>query len=337
MIAGGVLVAGTLVQDRRAEQALRQRAYDGWPGNVEVHVKLREEGMALSALGAYAKPLFTELGPTEHDDRARWVRVDVVATSSQAVLDMLAHDPMVEEAFVAPEVTLAKYDGGHRRMQAEVVAAHDDDESCPITTPSYESYQGYLGQAPQGIDAVAAWGRGFRGKGEWFADIEGGWNSKHEDLEGSRIEHVAGTPIRDPAWRAHGTAVLGEVVGKDNGKGVIGIAPDVEKVFTSSIGGLAVADAIARAARKLRPGDVLLIELQTAGPQGYLPMEWYRDVFDAIRAATKRGVVIIEAAGNGYVNLDDRIYKGVFDRNKRDSGAIMVGAGAPPREGFRDR
>ena len=53
-------------------------------------------------------------------------------------------------------------------------------------------------------------------------------------------------------WRAHGTAVLGEVVGRDNGKGVVGIAPDVERVFTSSIGGTTVADAIDAAAEALR-------------------------------------------------------------------------------------
>jgi subtilisin family serine protease len=341
VVAGGVLAAGTLLRDRRAEEELQKRAFDGWPGSVEVHVKLSKEGMARSALGPYATPLFTELGPAEHDDRERWMRVDVVATSSQAVLDLLAHDPMVEEALIAPEFTLAKYMGGYddgrRGLQPAVEPARDDDDSCPVKTPSFESYQSYLGQAPHGIDAVAAWRRGYRGAGEWFADIEGGWNADHEDLNGERIQHVAGTPIRDPAWRAHGTAVLGEVVGKDNGKGVVGIAPDIEKVFTASIGGISVPDAIDRAARKLRAGDVLLIELQTAGPQGYLPVEWYRDVFDAIRAATKRGVVVIEAAGNGYVNLDDKIYKGAFDRTKRDSGAIMVGAGAPPREGFRDR
>jgi subtilisin family serine protease len=172
----------------------------------------------------------------------------------------------------------------------------------------------------------------------WFADIEGGWNAKHEDLPGERITHVAGEEIRDPSWRAHGTAVLGQVVGRDNGKGVVGIAPDVERVFTSSIGGIAVADAIDQAARKLRAGDVLLIELQRTGPRGrYSPVEWWDDVFDAIKAATDRGVEVIEAAGNGNDDLDHDAYKGKLDRKKRDSGAIMIGAGAPPREGFRDR
>jgi subtilisin family serine protease len=132
--------------------------------------------------------------------------------------------------------------------------------------------------------------------------------------------------------------VLGEIAGRDNGKGVVGIAPDVERVFTSSIGGATVADAIDVAAEQLRPGDVLLIELQSTGPRGrYIPVELWDDVFDAIHAATARGVIVIEAAGNGGEDLDHRGYRRAFDREHRDSGAIMVGAGGPPRDGFVDR
>jgi len=309
-----------------------------WPGApthvapqavTYVHVKLAAEGAAPAALDATSSAaLFTTLAPGTHDDRARWIRVSAASPrQARELAARLAADPGVDQAFVAPEVTLPT---GARPS--------DDGDSCPITTPSFESYQGYLGPAPHGIDAPAAWRRGLRGGGVWFADIEGGWNAAHEDLPGDRIRHVAGKPIRDPSWRAHGTAVLGEVVGRDNGKGVVGIAPDVERVFTASIGGIAVADAIDAAARELRPGDVLLIELQGTGPRGrYLPMEYWDDIYDTIRAATKRGVIVIEAAGNGGEDLDHAAYDKKFDRRKRDSGAIMIGAGGPPREGFGDR
>jgi len=46
---------------------------------------------------------------------------------------------------------------------------------------------------------------------------------------------------------------------------------------------------------------------------------------------------VIEAAGNGAEDLDSKAYKGKLSRGTRDSGAIMVGAGAPPRQGYRDR
>lgn len=315
------------------------------PDPVAIHVKLattRETTVQFSVVTATTRldaeleqglaidvvPVFTELAATDFDDRARWVRV-LAPTRMQAdvVLARLLADPGVEQAFIAPEITLAT-----QERRASI------DESCPITTPSFESYQGYLGPAPHGIDAPAAWRRGQRGAGVWFADIEGGWNDEHEDLPGDRIRHVGGTKFRDPMWRAHGTAVLGEVVGRDNGKGVVGIAPDVERVFTSSIGGTTVANAIDVAAKNLRAGDVLLIELQGGGPRGrYVPVEYWDDVFDAIKAATKRGVVVVEAAGNGGENLDHATYKRKFDRAKRDSGAIMVGAGGPPRGGYADR
>jgi subtilisin family serine protease len=295
-------------------------------------------------LKTHSEKLFDQLEPDARDDRARWIRIEVADPRGYA--EVLADDPDIEQAFVEPEVTLPHdtdffppdVDLSHGAIDLDHPLANDDGPSCPINTPSFESYQGYLGPAPHGIDAPFAWRRGTRGQGIWFADVEGGWNAKHEDLPGDRITHVVGREIKDPGWRSHGTAVLGEVVGRDNGKGVVGIAPDVDQVFTAAIGGTSPANAIDTAARKLRAGDVLLIELQTTGPRGrFLPMEWYDDVYDAIRAATDRGVVIIEAAGNGNENLDLDVYKRKFDRSKRDSGAIMIGAGGPPRDGFSDR
>ena len=305
--------------------------HDGCVATVDVHFKLRPG--ATTALAA--QPLFTHLPRTAaafDDPRARWRRIEIPAAHAAAFVAALDHDPSVEEAFVAPEVTLPQ------PVALPQPAALGDGDSCPVTTPSFEHYQEYVGPAPAGIDAPAAWRRGVRGQGVWFADVEGGWNASHEDLPGDRMTHVAGQPINDPTWRQHGTAVLGEVVGKDNGKGVVGLAPDVERVFTSSIGRIAVPDAIDAAAERLRPGDVLLIELQMTGPRGhFIPVELSDDIFDAIQAATRRGVVVVEAAGNGGEDLDRSVYRGKLSRKGRDSGAIIVGAGGPPRDGFVDR
>ena len=307
-----------------------------FPRTTWVHVKLKTDRVPGQMQAMTHEPMFTFLDPGARDERTKWMRVEVAASDAERYAATLTRDPAVEQAFVAPEITLAWSRSKKPHELAPVPA--DDGPGCPLTTPSFESYQGYLGPAPHGIDAPAAWRRGYRGGGVWFADVEGGWNADHEDLPGDRIKHVAGQPIRDPSWSAHGTAVLGEVVGRDNGKGVVGIAPDVERVFTSSIGGISVANAIDAAATQLRPGDVLLIELQGGGPRGrYVPVEYWDDVFDAILAHTRRGVVIVEAAGNGAENLDHDIYRKKFDRSRRDSGAIMVGAGGPPRDGFSDR
>ena len=255
---------------------------------AELHVRLRP-GHVLGPTPGRAAPLFTHRVAAD-DVRARWWRLDVPASRAAAELARLAADPDVDEAFVAPALSLPSAPSAGR--------AHDD--ACPITTPSYQELQGYLGPAPEGVDAPAAWRAGTRGEGVWFADIEGGWNPRHEDLPDARIAHVHGTPITEPGWSAHGTAVLGEVVGIDNGRGVTGIAPDVERVLTSSIGSSDAADAIDSAAGALRPGDVLLVELQGYGPRGrFVPVEYWDDIFDAIHAATARGIVVVEAAGNG--------------------------------------
>ncbi|HEY0253095.1 MAG TPA: hypothetical protein VGC41_16280, partial [Kofleriaceae bacterium] len=156
-----------------------------------------------------------------------WWKIHVPASAVDAELELLASDPDVTEAYVVPVYSLPN----------EPTA-----DACPIHTPSYSEHQGYLDPAPAGIDAAAMWRANSRGQGVWFADVEGGWNAKHEDLPGERIAHVFGKPVIDASWRAHGTAVLGEVVGRDNAKGITGIAPDTERVFTASICGEDVAD-----------------------------------------------------------------------------------------------
>ena len=210
--------------------------------------------------------------------------------------------------------------------------------SCPVKTPPYHELQGYLRQAPGGIDAPAAWAKpGGRGEAVWFADIEGAWNTAHEDLPADRIRAI-GRPINARDWEMHGTAVLGEVLSRDNELGMYGIAPNVARVITSSVADVSAAAAIDRAQAELRPGDVLLIELHAVGPRGrFMPMEFWDDVFDVLKIANARGIVVVEAAGNGFEDLDHEAYRGKLDRRKRDSGAIMVGAGAPAMEGWKDR
>ena len=111
------------------------------------------------------------------------------------------------------------------------------------------------------------------------------------------------------------------------------------------------------AANLLSPGDIILVEAAFPGPpnftiqkdpagndtqDGFVAMQYFPDVFMAITMASiVRGVIVVEAAGNGSVNLDDPLYsepqpqKGIppqtpFDRTQVDNGSIIVGAGAPP-------
>jgi subtilisin family serine protease len=144
--------------------------------------------------------------------------------------------------------------------------------------------------------------------------------------------------VPDRHYEAHGTAVVGVMAARDNGLGVVGIAPAVSRIVTAAIGDISPAAAIDLAQSRLRAGDVLLIELHAPGPRGrYLPIEFWDDVYDVTRLATARGIVVVAAAGNGGEDLDHPLYRGKLDRAGRDSGAILVGAGAPDRPGWKAR
>lgn len=229
-------------------------------------------------------------------------------------------------------------------------------EAEPAVTPDFTPRQGYLFAAPGGVDAPYAWSRpGGRGTNVRVIDIEGAWRFSHEDLLQNQGGVAGGIPTNDLAWRNHGTAVLGEIGGDENGVGVTGIAPHANQRAISIFGGLGSAAAIRQAADLLAPGDIILIELHRAGPRfnfqpradqrGYVAIEWWPDDYQAIRYASSKGVIVVEAAGNGAENLDDAIYnanppapfgpfpawwQNPYRRAPLDSGAVMVGAGAPP-------
>ncbi|KMN42488.1 S8 family peptidase [Bacillus sp. LK2] len=206
----------------------------------------------------------------------------------------------------------------------------------PYDDPRFEN-QGYLKEAPYGINAPYAWGiKGGDGKGITFADMEYGWLLNHEDLEKQNIELISGR--NTDAHVGHGTSVLGIVSAEDNQIGNIGIAPKATVKVVSQIrddGSNNKADAILSAVNHLNAGDVLLLEAQSSYEgyrDKYLPVEVQPDVFDAIRTGTDKGIVIIEAGANGWNDLDEfknKDGKKVLNRNSKDfkdSGAIMVGA-----------
>ncbi len=202
--------------------------------------------------------------------------------------------------------------------------------------PRYEEQQGYLDVAPGGIDARYAWTvPGGRGTGVKVVDVEGAWNDRHEDMPS--FFYVGGSQFNDASWRDHGTAALGVVVATDNDYGITGIAHEAQAGH-EGVANQSMASAITHAALAAGRGGIVLVELQARGPRSvkdctcntsqcnYVPMEYWRANFDAIALATANGVHVVEAAGNGSVDLDDPVYGGAFDRSVRDSGAILVGA-----------
>ena len=202
--------------------------------------------------------------------------------------------------------------------------------------------QGYLEAAPKGIGAntTEVWGS-FDGAGIGFVDLEAGWNLEHVDLPRAKSPQPM-INLNDKTEADHGTAVLGVVLARKNGQGMTGIAPGADfrgvasYVVSLATDELGVADGIEKAIEVLNEGDVLLLEVETG--DGY-PIETDELAFTAIRDAVDRGIMVIEAAGNGTEvvghDLDRPIRREADDpppvnlnRNSafQDSGAIMVSA-----------
>jgi hypothetical protein len=208
-----------------------------------------------------------------------------------------------------------------------------------VPNDPYVKDQGYLAAAPRGIGANTeeVWGS-FNGAGVRFVDLEAGWNLKHADLPQAGRKRKLLINKNDPAEANHGTAVLGIVLAKRDGYGITGIAPKadfrgvVSHVVNLRSGDPDIPDAIEKAVKVLGKGGVLLLEVQTG--DGY-PIEVDEVMFTAIWEATRSGIIVIEAAGNGSetVGLDlDHIPRRRRDDpppvnlTLRDSGAIMVSA-----------
>ncbi len=239
------------------------------------------------------------------------------AEDCKKIAAALAKEKSVWKAYVAPRPVPAGLSGS------------------AAGTRLFEPAQGYLYSPPAGIGAADVWQQaGAKGKGITICDIEGAWNTKHEDLP-KGIPLIGGTMIADIGWRNHGTAVLGEMVSIPNSKGCVGISHGAGAVVHSAvIGGVFnLAQALTNAAAQLKAGDVILIELQATGPNNkYVAMQFWPDIFSAIVAATDKGITVVEAAGNGDENFDLPIFANTG--LQKDSGAIVVGAGIPPSNFF---
>jgi hypothetical protein len=222
-------------------------------------------------------------------------------------------------------------------------------------TEDFSGLQGYLNPASDGgIDARYAWTiAGGDGNGTTIVDVERAWRMTHEDLDMAGDDLMGGIPVDDPEARNHGTAVAGILAATHDDRGVMGISPgaDVKGMAVTGDFIWSCANAIREAAERLRPGDIILIEQMAPGPRvilgdedpqfGYIPVEWWPLDLDAIQYASSLGIIVVEAAGNGTQDLDDDVYEigalafGTRWRNPlrgggRDTGAILVGAGAPP-------
>ncbi|MFI7344541.1 S8 family peptidase [Streptomyces sp. NPDC050085] len=284
-------------------------------------------------------------------DLALFYRVHGATERATELRSRIAALPEIVTAYVKPGAVPAALPGSLPGSVPEEFDEARRMKEKTAATPDFTGRQGYLGPAPAGVDAHWAWQRlGGSGEGVTVIDVEGAWQLGHEDLTAKLAGIVVGSPLSDVAWRNHGTAVLGVIGGDRNTHGITGIAPEAVTA-AASFQGVGTAAAIHAAAERLSPGDIVLIELHRPGPRfdyeqrddqrGYIALEWWPDDFAAIKYATEKGIVVVGAAGNGAESLDDAVYErrpddfpawwhNPFNPSNRSSGAVLVGAGAPP-------
>jgi len=243
--------------------------------------------------------------------------ITVSDEDSDAVKETLTRNPDIEFVYNLSE-----------RM---VPAAFDEE------TPDFRANQEYLDD-PAGPNLARAWGYDFgTGAGIRVVDIEMNCNRNHEDLIqklGDESVVIGGTPCGSTD---HGTAVAGMLIASNDTKGITGICYDagMSLFFASDI--IDLPDAINNVQSVISAGDIILIELQIAGPNwpggssqfGLVPVEWDSMTRLAIANAIALGRIIIQPAGNGSQNLDDPVYADVFGSDATDTGSIIVGAGKP--------
>jgi subtilisin family serine protease len=149
-------------------------------------------------------------------------------------------------------------------------------------------------------------------------DLEYSWNLSHQDLPAiTRLGINPSDPYNDTN---HGTAVLGELFGRENGWGVTGGVPSAVPyvAHTNFTTGYNVAQAITNSLGTLGQGDVIIIEQQFQGPNytgvptgtqfGLVPVEWNLGVYNTILTAIGNRVHVVMAAGNGSQDLDTAAY-----------------------------
>ncbi|MCB9880932.1 MAG: fibronectin type III domain-containing protein [Planctomycetes bacterium] len=253
--------------------------------------------------------LMAAAAPTEAPfaDLAGYYRVACDPTRVDALVRELLRDPLVETAYPEP--------------------APVPFGDLPPTTPQLTDKQGYFADAPTGygyarFDSIV----GMRAHDASVAHIEGSWITDHEDLAVSMLGNPPSGGYLSSSWLHHGTACAGILAAPANGYGVRGFASAAKNVYVVSISN-GTANAIQIAASRLKAGSVMTSSYGFANSTANFPLDFNPAEFDAVRAATAKGIFYVFSAGNSGKSLDDTaIYGTRYLPSSPSSGGFIIGA-----------
>lgn len=195
----------------------------------------------------------------------------------------------------------------------EVVKFDDAD-----VTPGDETFF-FLQWHLDAIEAPAAWDAGFTGAGVRIAVLDGGMPADHNDIApnldfAASASFVPGFNFDEdvPGFR-HAGHVAGIAAAPDNGLGTIGVAPEATiigvKVLHDGSGSFGwIIQGIEYASRSLAAGgagaDIINMSLRGIFCKGGGAGPLVAALNKTINTATKRGVLVISAAGNDMLDVD---------------------------------
>ena len=181
------------------------------------------------------------------------------------------------------------------------------------------------------IGAPAAWAR-TTGTGVRVGIVDTGVDLGHEDLAGHIVESTScletnGNPLKCAGSAqddfGHGTHVAG-IVGaiKDNGKGVVGVAPDAQLVVAKVFKGATAdqADVIAGIKWVVDHG-AKVVNLSLGGALFVAAATFGSELTDGVEYAWKHGAVAVVASGN-----DGLFGAGIGSSEYGNMDALVVGA-----------
>jgi len=210
------------------------------------------------------------------------------------------------------------------------------EANLPEATPSIGStepyyYYDYL-WGLEAIDAPQAWNAGFTGEGASVFVLDSGIDAEHIELAPNLNTDLCASFVPGEHWNIltttpfdnHGTHVAGTIAAAQNGKGLIGVAPNVELVavkvlseFTGSGAFSSINAGIFYAANK--GADVINMSLGASlykngklidanGDPYQIPGKFVMEVVNAqqraIDYAFRKGTTIIASAGNDEHDAD---------------------------------